>query len=131
MVRRFLGKKKNMIKNKDIVTAKPKDDPTCLGKVMVRLHLLTDEQLDKIMRYEPDSDLRIGELACNLGYCQPVDIERAQHVQSDMRGGNGGMAAMSFLVASTERMAEVTKAVTQAAKRKGFASRVPAGVKKA
>ena len=35
MVRRFLGKKKYMIKSKDTVTAKPKDDPTCLGHDLV------------------------------------------------------------------------------------------------
>ena len=102
MIQRIFGRKK---KGTDTPKTGKSEEQSSLGKVLVRLHLLTDDQLSKVVAHAgEDEDRKVGEAACALGFCKPEDVEQALIIQADMRGNREGVAALAFLRSGAEQM---------------------------
>lgn len=59
--------------------------PYRLGDLLIKKHLIADEQLSEALRYQKDRDLQLGEALIELGYVTQRQINRALKKQNYIR----------------------------------------------
>jgi len=83
----------------------PKDDETSLGRILLELEIINEDQLRKALDRQENSSLEqvLGMVLVHEGYCTKEDIDYALSAQESMRAGRHkevrkAVAAIDFAI---------------------------------
>lgn len=105
----------------------PFDDETSIGNVLLRMRVVTREQLlTAVGKKAAYDEMLLGALLKELGFCTASDVAKALMLQAKMRGGDPAEAALELmemrLAAFGAREDALTRAIecqTTAARNRG------------
>jgi hypothetical protein len=78
--------------------ANPFDDVTSIGNLLIKMRVITREQLLlAVGRKANHDDMLLGVLLKELGFCTDEQVAAALTLQAKMRSGDAGDAAMTLM----------------------------------
>ena len=76
---------------------------TDLGTILRKLHLLTEEQVTRVVAHHKRAGLQFGQAAADLGFITPAELEEALQYQRRMRSEDPLDVLMEIVARNTEK----------------------------